>query len=284
MRDPIIFIGMHRSGTSMLGQLLDALGLFSGTRKDENNEAVFFRQLNDWLLAQCGGRWDMPQAIGYLWSNEEILAWTEDYVRYLLDSPKAIQFLGVRHYFQAWGITRLYIPWGWKDPRNTFTLPFWLRIFPDAKVVCIERHGVDVAQSLLARNVEMQVYTTQKYSRYKKIVPFCPKRHGFVDSPRCLSLHGGFSLWQEYVDQSRKLIQHFGDDRILKLRYEELLENPVEHLRNCAEFCGLDVSEQKLASVTAGIDGSRAYSFRSDPVLTEFAQEHRAALNDRGYE
>ena len=68
-RAPIIFIGMHRSGTSMLGRLLESLGLFAGTRKDPNNEAVFFQQINDWLLTQCGARWDMPGATQYLWEN-----------------------------------------------------------------------------------------------------------------------------------------------------------------------------------------------------------------------
>lgn len=284
MRQPIIFIGMHRSGTSMLGQLLDSLGLFSGVSKDENNEAIFFQYLNDWLLRQCGGRWDTPSSIEYLWGNEELLALTEDYVRFLLDSPRAIQFLGLRRYIQTGGITRLHIPWGWKDPRNTFTLPFWLRIFPDAKVIYIERHGVDVAQSLRTRGKEVQAYATQKYRKYQKIVPFFPKREGFVDSSRCLSLQGGFSLWQEYVDQSAKVIQHLGESRVLKLKYEDLLENPVTHLRMCAEFCEFDVSDQKLESLTASIDSSRAYSYRNDPELRNFAHDHQAELNDCGYE
>ncbi|MEQ1485985.1 sulfotransferase, partial [Methyloglobulus sp.] len=251
----------------MLGQLLDSLGLFSGVSKDENNEAIFFQYLNDWLLRQCGGRWDTPSTIEYLWGNEEILALTEDYARYLLDSPRAIQFLGLRRYIQMGGITRLHIPWGWKDPRNTFTLPFWLRIFTDAKVIYIERHGVDVAQSLRLRSQEELINATQKYRKLQKLAPFRPKREGFLDSPRCLSLKGGFSLWQEYVDQSAKVTQHLGENRVLKLKYEEVLENPVLHLRMCAEFCEFDVSDQKLESLTASIDSSRAYSYRNDPEL-----------------
>src|SRR5680860_682633 len=37
-----------------------------GANKDPNNEAVLFLQLNEWLLAQCGARWDNPEAISYL--------------------------------------------------------------------------------------------------------------------------------------------------------------------------------------------------------------------------
>ena len=26
-------------------------------------------------------------------------------------------------------------PWGWKDPRNSITLPLWLRLYPEAKII-----------------------------------------------------------------------------------------------------------------------------------------------------
>jgi hypothetical protein len=41
--------------------------------------------------------------------------------------------------------------WGWKDPRNSITLPVWLKLFPDARVIHIVRNGVDVAESLYRR-------------------------------------------------------------------------------------------------------------------------------------
>lgn len=284
MQQPIIFIGMHRSGTSMLGRLLESLGLFTGTRQDENSEAVFFQQLNEWLMTQCGARWDMPEATRYLWGNEDLLSWIDDYLRYLLDSPRAIQFLGFRRYLTTGGVTRLNMPWGWKDPRNTFTLPMWLRIFPEAKVVYIERHGVDVAQSLRVRSRKGFVNTTRKYRKYRPIVSLRPKRGGFIESPRCASLEGGFSLWQEYTDQATEVMQQLPNHRLLKLRYEQVLEDPVPCLRASAEFCGLDVSNQTLEAVTAGINGSRAYSYLHEPDLRDFARDHQVELTNRGYE
>lgn len=284
MRQPIIFIGMHRSGTSMLGRLLESLGLFVGARKDPNNEAEFFQHLNGWLMAQCGARWDVPQPVHYLWDNEQLLTRVEEYVRYLLNSPRAIQFLGLRRYLTTGGITRLNMPWGWKDPSNTFTLPLWLRIFPEAKIIYIERHGVDVAQSLRVRGKKGLAYTTGKYRKYKIITPFRPKKGGFIESPRCASLEGGFTLWQEYTDQARELMQQLPDQRALKLRYEHVLEDPITHLRASAEFCGLHVSSQRLEAVTAGINKSRAYSYLNDPDLQDFARTHQAALADRGYQ
>jgi len=49
---PFIIIGMHRSGTAMIAQMLEELGLFTGRKKQQNHEALFFMNINDWLLHQ----------------------------------------------------------------------------------------------------------------------------------------------------------------------------------------------------------------------------------------
>ena len=282
MRPPIIFIGMHRSGTSMLGGLLEQLGLFVGVSKDENNEALFFQKLNDWLLQQSGANWDRPLPVHDLWAAEAALPWTAKYIWTLLCSPRAVQFLGVRRYFSG-GIEALNSPWGWKDPRNTFTLPMWLRVFPQAKVVCIERHGIDVAESLRVRGVKGLAGAIEKYERYHSLVFLRPKAGGFVDSPRCASLEGGFALWKEYVDEGRTLIGQLPADRILTLRYEQVLDDPITHLRASARFCGLDAPEDKLKQLAATIKFDRATSYRSNPELSQFAIQHKADLDQRGY-
>ena len=51
---PVIIIGMSRSGTNMLTRMLDSLGLFCGSALTGNHEAVFFRELNDWLFYPPG--------------------------------------------------------------------------------------------------------------------------------------------------------------------------------------------------------------------------------------
>lgn len=280
---PIIFIGMHRSGTSMLGRLLESCGLFAGAQKDANNESIFFQDINSWLLSQCGGRWDMPQAIDTLWDQEEILKWNQDYVQFLMQSPRSAQYLGWKRYLHSGGIPNIKGVWGWKDPRNTFTLPFWLRLFPDAKIIHIKRHGVDVAQSLRVRSQKGFLATTQKYKKYKWLLPLRPKKGGFIESPRCASLEGGFSLWEEYMQQAVDVMQQISDHRLLKLCYEEILEDPVLHLRSCVEFCGMEVSNQSLEAVTVGINASRAYSYQNERILRDFVTEYKPSLEYWGY-
>jgi hypothetical protein len=282
MSDPVIFIGMHRSGTSMLGRLLEELGMFFGALKDENNEALFFQNLNEWLLSQCGGRWDNPAPFNkYFWRSDEAVKWTELYIRNLLASPRCIQFLGVR--FALGGIGGLSMPWGWKDPRNTFTLPIWLRIFPEAKVVSIERNGVDVAQSLRAREIQFLKEAPSFYEKNRMAFFLRPRRSGFAHSPRCLVLEDGFALWEEYTSQAEAMMAQLPAHRVLALRYEDVLENPVKWLARSADFCGLKVSQTQLDSTVKNIRVDRAKAYESDVELTDFAQKRSAALSARGY-
>src|ERR1700685_2157824 len=149
---PIIIIGMHRSGTTMIARMLEAMGLFVGKKKESNHEALFFLRIDRWLFSQCGASWENPQPIYYLVENAEARAMTTDYIaRYLLPSPRAISYLGLKKYLRYWTPANLRVPWGWKSPLSTYTLPLWLDIFPDAKVIHIYRPGVDVRNSLRAR-------------------------------------------------------------------------------------------------------------------------------------
>ena len=59
-RAPVILLGMHRSGTTMMSRLLETLGLFQGSRLEENHEATFFMNVNKALMLRIHGHWDHP--------------------------------------------------------------------------------------------------------------------------------------------------------------------------------------------------------------------------------
>lgn len=283
MRPPVIFIGMHRSGTSMLGRLLEELGMFFGARKDENNEALFFQEQNDWLLTQCGGRWDNPGPFkDYFWGSDEAVRWAETYLRNILASPRAIHFLGLRRLL-AGGLRNLDEPWGWKDPRTTFTLGMWLKIFPNAKVVSIERNGVDVAQSLRTREIKILGDAERYYQRYRALFFIRPRRAGFANSPRCLSLENAFSLWQEYTAAADAAIAALPRERTLTLRYEEVLGDPVRYLTETAAFCDLGASQAQIEAAVRSIRADRAHAYETDAELKQFAASRAEALAARGY-
>lgn len=282
---PIIVIGMHRSGTSMITRLLEELGLFVGVRKDANHEAVFFNKINEWLISQSDAAWDHPEPFHYLVANEEIRGLATDYIsRYLIRSPRTVMFLGWEK-FQRYGTPlNLDIPWGWKSPLNTYTLPLWLDLFPNAKVLHIFRHGVDVAQSLRSRGRwEMQRTRLQRlYYRLKFIHWFWPKPGTFIDSVRCDSLEGGLSLWEEYLSEARRHVLLL-NGRATELKYEDFLSEPEQTLGELARFCNLSVNQEAIELVARRVKKERAYAYRGNSELRAFATQVSQRLAAQDY-
>src|SRR5438128_732386 len=113
---PVCIAGMHRSGGSLITRALYDCGLDLGRPDDllgpsiQNREGFWenrrFRDLNEDLLRALGGGWDYPPAPG---------GWEGDAVQEL--AAQAVALLDEFAYHE---------PWGWKDPRNCLTLPFWL--------------------------------------------------------------------------------------------------------------------------------------------------------------
>ena len=237
---PVIIIGMHRSGTTLLSRLLESLGLFLGRTKDENHEATFFQSINHWLLRQAGGAWDNPGPIRYLLENPEIRDKTTGYIRRcLLASPRAVSYLGCMNYLRYRRIGLASEPWGWKDPRNTFTLPLWLDIFSEAKVIHLHRSSVDVALSLRRRG--RREYRLQGF--YRSLPPLHwmrPKRGGFVHSLRCDRLDAGLALWREYVEQGSRHVAML-EERAFEVSFETLVREPAPTLSALSTFCDLRV-------------------------------------------
>ena len=168
-RYPLIVIGMHRSGTSLLARLLREAGLFLGWRlQPDHDEAKFFQGLNNWAMYQATADWDAPGRIDDLLDNARARAAAVDYLRLSVNSPRALEFLGPGRYLRTRGLDRLDAAWGFKDPRSTFTLPLWLDVFPDARVLHVTRHGVDVAQSLRVREEE---FLTRRLASVRREAP-----------------------------------------------------------------------------------------------------------------
>ena len=254
---------MHRSGTGMMARALESLGLFVGKDKDENHEAIFFQRINDWLLRQCGGSWDNPLPISHLLCNSEIRERTTHYIRrVLLKSPRAISFLGWTRYLLCRDVARLSIPWGWKDPRNTFTLPIWLDLFPEARVVHIRRHGVDVANSLVKRG-RAQSLAQKFYLSAPPLHWFRVKKGAFVMSPRCDSLGGAYSLWQEYLEEAEKHVVVL-QERALELTFEELIAQPERVIPELCRFCGLRANQYLMRRVAERFNRERAFACQRD--------------------
>jgi hypothetical protein len=256
----------------MLAKLLDQLGLFLGHQVEKNHEAVYFLFLNNLLLSESRASWDNPAPLQDFLKNRDAVDMTVRCLEADILSYRMYSYLGLRQYLRYRSLPRFDKPWGWKDPRNVFTLPLWLKIFPNAKIIYVVRNGVDVARSLVVRERMLLAHQKKKFEgqfdRFSRRTRL--ERVGFNGSIVCSSLEGSFSLWEQYVSQAEALLASIENDRLV-IKYEDFLQNAVSRLSALVRFCGLaGVSQKTIGEAAEWVDVRRANTFISDPVLNRF--------------
>jgi hypothetical protein len=272
VKPPVIVLGMHRSGTTLVAEILRDLGLFQGRDADLNEhcEPVFFVEANEALLRLGSATWDHPEAFNELARNPEIVPGLLPSLRVHVERS-LVQLSG-----------REGANWGWKDPRTVYTLPLWLKLFPDARLLYIVRNGVDVAASLRTRELERQECRRRHDAERARIRPL---DEAFAGSARCLSLNGSYALWEEYIEQAECALGECGNER-LALRFETLLSDPQEHIRRMAAFCDLPgASPESIAAAAARVRTARANAFLGNPELEALHRivRNRPAMARNGY-
>jgi len=255
LASPIIVIGMHRSGTTLLTRMLEAFGVHWGEKRDEYNEALNFQSINESIFERASATWDNPLPVSESLNRpsfvEEALRLAEERLGgdWIRSHHRSSTMRGAE--MTAVGGA----PWGWKDPRTTFTLPLWLRLYPRAQVVHVIRHGTDVAISLFSRE------TTRPEGRF----------HPHF-SERCQTLEGCFSLWKTYVTQGRSYMDIVG--RMVEVRFEKLLSDTSEELNRLCFFLDIPSSSfRKGCFPDIRLDRRFAYRRNKDPKVNEFIRK-----------
>lgn len=254
----------------MLSRCLGRLGVFLGVSREANHESKFHLRANNWIFTQAHAYWDRPAGFETLDADtaERVRAVLQAYVR----SFQAVRYLGLRRFLACGGKPEaMGVAWGWKDPRNTFTLPFWKAVYGDLKILQISRNPVDVSASLRKRA-----------ERWPALRPSGPGERlkerlmkgdvEYTRSARVRDLRGGFALWKEYEAQCLRMGDAYRND-FLGIRYENFLAEPLAGLGEISRFLCIDVPEERLAAIAAPIDASRAYAFRDRPELAAFYRE-----------
>jgi len=282
---PIIILGMHRSGTSMLARTLRELGVYMGRNRTRNEECRWTNSINYWLFAQASATWEMPEGFDTLLTDSDLCDILTDYMRGIASGPASVRYMGLWRWMRYRSMSRIEEPWGWKDPRNTFTLPLWHRVFPKARIIHILRHGVDVAQSLRTRRKGAAEAAARRYRSRRTFyvnAPWAPKRRGFAHAPRVADLEGGFSLWEAYTSRGCGLVQELGS-QALEIRYEDLLRDPLPFLDRICKFIGIEPSQDQLRRASESFDPSKAFSYTQSTELSDFAGRFASHLEKLGY-
>jgi len=268
---PIIILGMHRSGTSMLSRILEKLGIFMGWRKEGNNEALFFLKFNDWILKQANATWDNPY--NYKFVDENFKNLMSKLAERYIKSCRRIEYLGLAKGLKYKSLKELDFPWGWKDPRNTFTIDIWIKVFPNAKLIHIYRNPIDVAESLKKRALK---YKKNFKWNWKKEIKFILLKGyiGHGDFLRVMDIYEGVKLWKEYISKIFEAEKEYNLN-IIHVKYEDFLEAPFENIKKILDKLGIHYNENKIKQVIKDIDYQRKYAFLSNKELIKVYESIR---------
>jgi len=193
---------MHRSGTTLVSKILHDAGIFMGVWQDHNAESLPFLSLNQQMLAQQGADWLHPavpeRQLPHMPAPRDLYHWHWD----------------IRSRWQRWQAAWRPRPWGWKDPRNTFTLPRWLECYPQARVLVVQREAEDVVRSLQQRNSragEVQDDALEDETFARALTHTYQRQAGFYQAQlgeRLHTLHyedmrqqnaGAISAWEDFI-------------------------------------------------------------------------------------
>ena len=221
---PICITGMHRSGTSSLAQLLYRCGVYLGKENElfaagpanpdgywENSRFV---SINNRIFDAYRSGWDLPPSLEEGWHDSEKIA------------PLKAEAGDLVGEFEGHGY------WGWKDPRSSLTMPLWLDLVPETKVVISLRNPLEVALSLRKRGNS--------------------------------SLAFGLNLWTVY---SRRLLEALPADRYIITHYGAYFYRPQDEIRRVLDFLGMPASGQLIAHArSTSLKGLRHHSVATDEL------------------
>lgn len=277
-QQPIIILGMHRSGTTMITKMLENLGLFVGAEKEINHEALFFWEINNWIFDLHTATAEKPYNMRY--KNPACEKVILESLDYFVQSGKRKQYLG-KFTSQYKNIKALDFPFGWKDPKNTYTIDFWKYIFPNPKIIHIYRNPIDAVSSYIERDLALK--NKFEWNWKKKLKRDFLISKNFHQNFRLTNIQEGYNLWEEYVSKARLLKQEFPN--YMEIKYEDFLANPQPHLLQLTEFCDLKKDASTIDQEAKKIENSRAYAFtKNEHYVAIFEQlKNKPIVQQLGY-
>jgi Sulfotransferase family len=250
---PVLVLGVSRSGTTLLKEMLDRHSTLAIP-----SESYFIPQLWD----RHGERSPADQVVDDLGRIARVREWGVTLADVRARLPDGAKFTEVidavyRAYAEARGKSR----YGDKTPSYMQHLALLDRVFPDAQYVHIVRDGRDACLSFLA----MKRKPRFNLGRPRRLAEFA-------------------CAWRLEVEGARRFGEGLGPTRYFELRYEDLVAEPEERLRDMCRFLGLELEPGQL-EYHRDVDPTR---LQDHPRLAEPPQKDvrrwRAEMSPEGQE
>ena len=216
---PIIVLGVERSGTSVVAEMVHRWGAYAGApetlhKADVHAPRGYWEFLPLWdLLAELG-----DFASGVTWWDCDFQQRIEDKAANPVYKTKATELMSQMYKGN---------PWFWKDPALSHFLPFWKQIWGDATYIITVRNPLDIALSwqkfIMPSNVKVSI--------------------SFVAM--------NLLRWQHMMTL---ILQHTEDTQHrLFLSYEDIMSKPRVQAERLAEFLNSKFDNQ-ISPIQAMVD------------------------------
>jgi hypothetical protein len=256
LREPVFVLGAPRSGTTFLGSCIGALPEVSYHFEPRVTKAAA-RQVFE-------GAWPESRAARVFRTSYRLL---------LLAAGD-----GGRRFVE-------------KNPENCFVVPFLLRTFPDARFVQIIRDGRDVAVSH-AEKPWLSAASAGSGQRGRGGQAWGPWARWWVEPERREEFAAASDLtrtawsWRRFTSSAREALAELPADRVLTVRYEDVVQRPQEAAETIAAFFGHAEPPASLQAALAQADPSSVGRWRRALDADGLADVEREAgdlLRELGY-
>jgi hypothetical protein len=281
LKPPILLIGSVRSGTTMFHHIFNL----------HDDVASWFEPRTIWMFADPGRRFDR-------FTENDATPRVKKYIRN--------RFLK----FQKKNGNRRIME---KTPSNTMRVPYVEAIFPESKMLYIIREPF---ANLSSAELRWQTRSNNWHHLWVRLME-CPKTqyHHYIgrflidNIRRNILRKKHFSIWgvrykgiyeelkqknltleelicKQWVEcskQADKDLAKMDPSKVMRIRYEDFVENPVEIYREITKFFGLELTEKVEKQVKEMVDPTRQDKWkRLDkdvlrkcfPILKDEMQRH----------
>ncbi len=250
MKSPVVIIGAPRSGTNMLRDVLVKLPGF--------------------------GTWPCDE-INYIWRHGNATYPSDEFppelarpevASYIRDKFKSMRAkLGVEFLVE-------------KTCANSLRMDFVDRILPEAKYIIISRSGLDAVSSsikrwkapvdwsYLSKKARFVPFTDLPYyaarylgsriykliSREKSLSFWGPRFVGMNEmTGQCSGAEVAAMQWRRCVEKTGVVKAKLPDTRVIEIRYEDFVQNPVNSLGLICSFLDVQYTQEELAAAVVGV-------------------------------
>lgn len=281
LRSPIILFGNTRSGTTIVQKVLNA----------HPDVAGWYEPGAVWRYADPGRTHDE--------FNEQDA--TEEVKRYIWK-----QFLIYQKQHENQRVLE-------KTPQNVLRIPYVRAIFPDAAFLYIVRNPFSFISSVeykwqkpvtrkgIFRRLKstplhqlhhyIRHFLSQQYDKRilgkKYLSIWGPRYKGIFEDLKTQSLLTVIARqWSIPSKKAEDDFAFFGRNEVLKLRYEDFVENPIDELKRINAHCGLEMTESLVHAAKTMVKSDRQNKWRRfDPgELAQILPEIEHEMRRHGYQ